>query len=55
VKKRAAGLDKAEGKQRIKLNCMTNSSKPLSRRMVGTIGDCYTPVEVVDLIISLGR
>ncbi len=51
VKKRAAGIDNAEGKQRIIIELYDKFFKTAFPRMVEKLGIVYTPVEVVDFII----
>lgn len=51
VKMRAAGIDNAEGKQRIILELYDKFFKTAFPRMVERLGIVYTPVEVVDFII----
>lgn len=51
VKKRAAGIDNAEGKQRIIIELYDKFFKTAFPKMVEKLGIVYTPVEVVDFII----
>jgi len=51
VKKRAAGIDNAEGKQRIIIELYDKFFKTAFPKMVEQLGIVYTPVEVVDFII----
>ncbi|MFC1918123.1 DEAD/DEAH box helicase [Chloroflexota bacterium] len=51
VKKRATGIDNAEGKQRIILELYDKFFKTAFPKMVEQLGIVYTPVEVVDFII----
>ena len=51
VKKRAAGIDNAEGKQRIIIELYDKFFKSAFPKMVEQLGIVYTPVEVVDFII----
>ncbi|NTV67025.1 MAG: DEAD/DEAH box helicase [Chlorobaculum sp.] len=51
VRKRAAGIDNAEGKQRIILELYDKFFKTGFPKMVEKLGIVYTPVEVVDFII----
>ena len=51
VKKRAAGIDNAEGKQRIIIELYDKFFKTAFPQMVEQLGIVYTPVEVVDFII----
>lgn len=51
VKKRAAGIDNAEGKQRIIIELYDKFFKNAFPKMVEQLGIVYTPVEVVDFII----
>jgi predicted helicase len=51
VKKRAEGIDNAEGKQRIILELYEKYFKTAMPKMVEKLGIVYTPVEVVDFII----
>ena len=56
VKKRAAGIDNAEGKQRIIIELYDKFFKTAFPKMVEQLGIVYTPVEVVDFIIhSVGQ
>ncbi|MDX9865093.1 MAG: type ISP restriction/modification enzyme, partial [Anaerolineaceae bacterium] len=52
VKKRAAGIDNAEGKQRIIIELYDKFFKTAFPKMVEQLGIVYTPVEVVDFIIQ---
>ena len=51
VKMRAAGIDNAEGKQRIIIELYDKFFKTAFPKMVERLGIVYTPVEVVDFII----
>jgi predicted helicase len=51
VRMRAAGIDNAEGKQRIIIELYDKFFKTAFPRMVEKLGIVYTPVEVVDFII----
>ncbi|MES1224835.1 MAG: type ISP restriction/modification enzyme, partial [Bacteroidota bacterium] len=51
VKMRAAGIDNAEGKQRIIIELYDKFFKTAFPKMVERLGIVYTPVEVVDYII----
>ena len=51
VRMRAAGIDNAEGKQRIIIELYDKFFKTAFPRMVEQLGIVYTPVEVVDFII----
>lgn len=51
VRKRAEGIDNAEGKQRIIIELYDKFFKAAFPRMVEQLGIVYTPVEVVDFII----
>lgn len=51
VKMRAAGIDNAEGKQRIIVELYDKFFKTAFPKMVEKLGIVYTPVEVVDFII----
>lgn len=51
VRKRAAGIDNAEGKQRIIIELYDKFFKTAFPKMVEQLGIVYTPVEVVDFII----
>ncbi len=51
VKKRAAGIDNAEGKQRIIIELYDKFFKTAFPKMAEQLGIVYTPVEVVDFII----
>jgi predicted helicase len=51
VKKRAEGIDNAEGKQRIIIELYDKFFKTGFPKMVEKLGIVYTPVEVVDFII----
>lgn len=51
VKKRAVGIDNAEGKQRIIIELYDKFFKTAFPKMVEQLGIVYTPVEVVDFII----
>ncbi|HTN18831.1 MAG TPA: type ISP restriction/modification enzyme [Pelobium sp.] len=51
VRKRAAGIDNAEGKQRIIIELYDKFFKTAFPKMVDQLGIVYTPVEVVDFII----
>lgn len=51
VNKRAAGIDNAEGKQRIIIELYDKFFKTAFPKMVKQLGIVYTPVEVVDFII----
>lgn len=52
VRKRAEGIDNAEGKQRIIIELYDKFFKAAFPRMVEQLGIVYTPVEVVDFIIQ---
>lgn len=52
VKLRAAGIDNAEGKQRIIVELYDKFFKTAFPKMVERLGIVYTPVEVVDFIIQ---
>ena len=51
VKRKAAGIDNAEGKQRIIIELYDKFFKTAFPKMVEKLGIVYTPVEVVDFII----
>jgi predicted helicase len=51
VRKRASGIDNAEGKQRIIIELYDKFFKTAFPKMVEKLGIVYTPVEVVDFII----
>ncbi len=51
VKKRASGIDNAEGRQRIIIELYDKFFKTAFPKMVEQLGIVYTPVEVVDFII----
>ena len=51
VKKRASGIDNAEGKQKIIVELYDKFFKTAFPKMVEQLGIVYTPVEVVDFII----
>jgi predicted helicase len=51
VRKRAAGIDNAEGKQKIIVELYDKFFKTAFPKMVEQLGIVYTPVEVVDFII----
>jgi predicted helicase len=51
VKKRAQGIDNAEGKQRIIIELYDKFFKTAFPKMVDRLGIVYTPVEIVDFII----
>ena len=51
VKKRASGIDNAEGKQRIIIELYDRFFKAAFPRMVERLGIVYTPIEVVDFIV----
>lgn len=51
VQKRAAGIDNAEGKQRIIIELYDKFFKTAFPKMVEQLGIVYTPVEVVDFIL----
>lgn len=51
VRKRAEGIDNAEGKQRIIIELYDKFFKAALPKMVEKLGIVYTPVEVVDFII----
>lgn len=51
VRKRASGIDNAEGKQRIIIELYDKFFKTAFPKMVERLGIVYTPVEVVDFII----
>ncbi len=51
VRKRAEGIDNAEGKQRIIIELYDKFFKAAFPKMVEQFGIVYTPVEVVDFII----
>ncbi|MBS4057375.1 MAG: DEAD/DEAH box helicase [Bacteroidales bacterium] len=51
VRKRAEGIDNAEGKQRIIIELYDKFFKAAFPKMVEQLGIVYTPVEVVDFII----
>jgi predicted helicase len=52
VRKRAEGIDNAEGKQRIIIELYDKFFKTAFPKMVEQLGIVYTPVEVVDFIIN---
>lgn len=52
VKKRAEGIDNAEGKQRIIVELYDKFFKTAFPKMVERLGIVYTPVEVVDFILN---
>lgn len=52
VKMRAAGIDNAEGKQRIIIELYDKFFKSAFPKMVERLGIVYTPVELVDFIIQ---
>jgi predicted helicase len=51
VRKRAEGIDNAEGKQRIIIELYDKFFKSAFPKMVEQLGIVYTPIEVVDFII----
>ena len=51
VRRRAAGIDKAEGKQKIVVELYDKFFRNAFPRMTERLGIVYTPVEVVDFII----
>jgi len=51
VRKRAEGIDNAEGKQRIIIELYDKFFKTAFPKMVEQLGIVYTPIEVVDFII----
>ncbi len=51
VRKRAAGIDNAEGRQRIIIELYDKFFKAAFPKMADRLGIVYTPVEVVDFII----
>ncbi len=51
VKKRASGIDNAEGKQKIIIELYDKFFKTAFPKMVEQLGIVYTPVEVVDFIV----
>ena len=51
VRKRAEGIDNAEGKQRIIIELYDKFFKAAFPKMVEQLGIVYTPVEIVDFII----
>jgi predicted helicase len=51
VKMRAAGIDNAEGKQRVIIELYDKFFKTAFPKMVEKLGIVYTPIEVVDFII----
>ena len=51
VRKRASGIDNAEGKQRIIIELYDKFFKTAFPKMVERLGIVYTPIEVVDFII----
>ena len=51
VKKRAAGIDNAAGKQRIIIELYDKFFKTAFPRMVEQLGIVYTPIEVVDFVL----
>lgn len=51
VKMRAAGIDNAEGKQRIIIELYDKFFKTAFPKMVEKLGIVYTPIEVVDFIL----
>ncbi|WP_446010034.1 type ISP restriction/modification enzyme [Candidatus Electrothrix sp.] len=51
VRRRASGIDNAEGKQRIIIELYDKFFKTAFPKMVERLGIVYTPVEVVDFII----
>jgi predicted helicase len=51
VKKRATGIDNAEGKQKIIIELYDKFFKTAFPKMVEQLGIVYTPVEIVDFII----
>src|SRR5690554_7138905 len=50
VRKRAEGIDNAEGKQRIIIELYDKFFKTAFPKMVDQLGIVYTPIEVVDFI-----
>jgi len=52
VRKRAEGIDNAEGRQRIVIELYNNFFKAAFPKMAEQLGIVYTPVEVVDFIIN---
>lgn len=52
VRKRATGIDNAEGKQRIIIELYDKFFKNAFPKLVEQLGIVYTPVEVVDFIIN---
>ncbi len=53
VRKRAEGIDNAEGKQRIIIELYDKFFKNAFPKMVEQLGIVYTPVEIVDLLFTL--
>lgn len=51
VKRKASGIDNAEGKQRIIIDLYDKFFKTAFPKMVEKLGIVYTPIEVVDFII----
>jgi predicted helicase len=51
VKMRAAGIDNAEGKQRVIIELYDKFFKTAFPKMVEKLGIVYTPIEVVDFIV----
>lgn len=51
VKKRATGIDNAEGRQRIIIELYDKFFKTAFPKMVEQLGIVYTPIEVVDFIV----
>ena len=51
VRRRAAGIDKAEGKQKIVVELYDKFFRNAFPRMTERLGIVYTPVEVVDFIL----
>ena len=52
VRKRAEGIDNAEGRQKIVIELYNNFFKAAFPKMAEQLGIVYTPVEVVDFIIN---
>ena len=52
VHERAAGIDNAEGRQRVIIELYNNFFKAAFPKMTDQLGIVYTPVEVVDFIIN---
>jgi predicted helicase len=55
VRKRASGIDNAEGRQRVIIELYDKFFKTAFPKMVERLGIVYTPVEIVDFHAAFGR